>query len=139
MKYAVALVAIIAALTFAPMQAELAEEEVTLTGEPVDMNCYLGGKSGEGHSACAISCATKGNPIGFVVEEDGKKQVYLVLGADGQAAKDLMGEHMGTEVDAIGKVVAKDGIKVITVYEVLAEEEWFPEEAPGSASIKKVD
>jgi hypothetical protein len=139
MKYAVALVAVIAALTLAPMQAELAEEEVTLTGEPVDMNCYLGGKSGEGHAACAKACAGKGNPIGFVVEEGDKKQLYLVLGGGGKAAKDLMAEHMGTEVDAIGKVAEKDGLKVITVSEVLVEEEWFPEEAPGSASIKKVD
>jgi len=138
MKYVVALVAVVAALTFAPMGV-MADEEVTLTGEPVDMNCYLTGKSGEGHAACATACAGKGNPIGFVVEMEGKKHLYLVLGGGGKAAKDLMAEHMGTEVDAIGKVAEKDGMKVITVSEVSVEEEWFPEEEVGSASIKKVD
>ena len=139
MKYAFTLVAVIAALIVLPAPSGMAAEDVTLKGEPVDMNCYLTGKSGEGHAACAKACAGKGNPIGFVVEQGGKKQLYLVLGGGGMAAKDLMAEHMGSEVDAIGKVVEKDGIKVITVSEVLVEEEWFPEEAPGSASIKKVD
>jgi hypothetical protein len=118
MKYAVALVAVIAALTLAPMQAESADAEVTLKGEPVDMNCYLGGKSGEGHAACAKACAGKGNPIGFVVEKDGKKHMYLVLGGGGKAAKDLMTEHMGKQVNAVGTVVEKDGMKVITVSKV---------------------
>ncbi len=120
MKYAVALVAVIAALTLAPMQADMAEEDVTLTGEPVDMNCYLTGKSGPGHASCAKACAGKGNPIGLVVKDGDKKQLYLVVGGDGKAAKDLMTEHMGAQVKAVGKVVTVDGMKVITVSKVSA-------------------
>jgi len=117
MKYAIALVAVIAALSFSPSQAVLAEE-AKLTGEPVDMNCYLGGKSGPGHAGCATACANKGNPIGFLVEKDGKKELYLVVGGGGKAAKEHMAAHMGKQVNASGKVATVDGMKVITVSKV---------------------
>jgi hypothetical protein len=117
-------------------------EDQTLTGEPVDIPCYLGGKMGEGHAACAKSCADKGNPIGLAVKgADGKDQLYLVLGAGGKAAKDLMGEHMGKQVNVTGQVADKDGMKVITVAKVEAATtksaalQWQPAQT-GSASIQ---
>lgn len=117
-------------------------EDVTVKGEPVDMNCYLSGKSGEGHAACAKGCAEKGNPIGLSVKgADGKETLYLVLGAGGKAAKDLMAEHMGKEVSATGTVTEKGGMKVITVSKVEAAPaksaalQWQPAQT-GSASIQ---
>ena len=89
------------------------DAEKTLTGEPVDIACYLQGRSGEGHIACAKSCADKGQPIGLAVKEGDEVKLYLVLGAGGKAAKDIMGEHMGKQVKVTGKVSAKEGLMVI--------------------------
>ena len=138
MKFVAALGIVLAALALVPFGAVMAEdEETSLIGEPVDMNCFLAGKSGEDHATCAKSCAERGNPIGLSVIEGDKTQLYLVLGADGKAAKDLMAEYMGAEVEVMGKVVAKDGMKVIIVSEVFGDDdEWFLEEEGGGGSVK---
>ena len=86
----------------------------TLTGEPVDIKCYLAGQSGPGHAACATGCAKKGLPIGLLTTEGDKKVLYLVMGADA-AAK--VSDHMGKQVEMTGKVSEKDGLKVIEVTE----------------------
>ena len=135
----VGLVAVVV-LAMAPVAVIYAEDtvgvDVVLSGEPVDMNCYLTGKSGEEHASCAIACATKGNPIGLVVEQDGKRVLYLVLGAGGKASKDLLAEHMGTIVDVTGKASKKGGLNILVASEVSAEEEeWFPEDVVGAGSI----
>jgi hypothetical protein len=116
--------------------ADAAPVDVVLTGEPVDMSCYLDGKSGEGHAGCATACATKGKPIGLVVEEDGKKVLYLVLGGGGKAAKDYLAEYMGSIVDVTGKASKKDGMSILVATEVSTEEEeWFPEDVVGAGSV----
>jgi hypothetical protein len=125
-----------AILSYADHHEEKGAEEMTVSAEPVDMVCYMNGQSGEGHAACATACANKGNPIGLVVDEGGKKSLYLVLGGGGKAAKDLLAAHMGMVVDVTGKASKKDGMNVIVASEVSAEEEeWFPEESVGGGSI----
>jgi hypothetical protein len=131
---------VVAALAIAPVAsifaADAAPVDVVLSGEPVDMNCYLAGKSGEEHASCAAACATKGNPIGLVVEQDGKRVLYLVLGDGGTASKDLLAAHMGTIVDVTGKASRKDGMNILMASDVSTEEEeWFPEDIVGAASI----
>lgn len=106
------------ALAAVPFFVEAADETKTLSGEPVDMVCYMTGKSGPGHASCAKTCAEKGNPIGLLVKTDGKSELYLVLGSGGKAAKDLMAAHMGMQVKATGKVSKKDGLNIITLEKV---------------------
>ncbi|GEM_PF-2445517 len=113
MKRLALLVGAIAAVVAIPLLASA--EEQTLKGEPVDITCYLQGRSGAGHAGCAASCANKGLPIGLLVEAEGKKQVYLVLGGGGKEAKEYMAAHMGKQVNCTGTVADKDGLKVITV------------------------
>jgi hypothetical protein len=53
----------------------------TITGEVVDLACYMGHGEpekmrGPGHRKCADMCLKKGMPIGIVTDE---KQVFLVL------------------------------------------------------------
>lgn len=95
-------------------------KEVTLTGEPVDIQCFLAGRSGEGHASCAKSCAEKGLPIGFFVKDGDEETLYLVLGGGGKDAKAHMSAHMGAQVKATGKVADKGGMKVLTVEKVEA-------------------
>ena len=123
MKYALMACAVLAVLVAIPGSVSAAGEatEVALKGEPVDINCYLTGKAGEGHASCAKSCAERGNPIGLVTKgEDGKNQLILVTGSGGKAAKDVMAEHMGKQVTAKGKLSTVDGMKILAVSEVSA-------------------
>jgi len=114
----IALLGIVAlAIALTPLLANAADEAKTLKGEPVCIQCYSGGKSGEGHAACGTACAGKGLPVGFLTDEGGKKQLYLVMGGGGKAAKDILGPLMGKQVEAKGAVSDKDGLKIFTVTE----------------------
>ena len=51
----------------------------TVTGEVVDLTCYMGHPEtghGAGHRKCAETCAKKGLPMGILTED---KQVFLLL------------------------------------------------------------
>ena len=51
---------------------------VTVTGEVVDLHCYMHeGAKGAGHESCAIMCAKGGEPIGLLQNKTNK--VYLLL------------------------------------------------------------
>ena len=108
------------AVFLTPLIVWAADEESTLEGEPVDMKCFLQGRSGTGHASCATACANKGLPIGLLVKEGDTSQLYLVIGGNDKPAKDHMSAHMGKQVKATGKVVEKNGLKTITVTKVEA-------------------
>jgi predicted lipoprotein with Yx(FWY)xxD motif len=116
---------VVAALAIAPVAsifaADAEPKDVVLTGEPVDMNCYLTGKSGAGHASCATACANKGNPIGLVVKDGDKSVLYLVLGGGGKASKDLMAAHMGAVVEVSGTAAKVDGMNILTASKVTAK------------------
>ena len=123
MKKIVLIAAAMLALVSMSVNVEAAEESTKLTGEPVDISCYLGGQSGAGHASCAATCAAKGLPIGFVTTEDGKSKLYLVLGDGGKTANDLLGSHMGKQVQVTGQVVEQGGMMVIKVSEVTVKDQ----------------
>ena len=107
------------AVAIIPLLLPAAQETKTLKGEPVDIQCYLAGRSGAGHASCAATCVTeKGLPAGLVVEEDGKKVLYLLLGSGSTTAAKLVGEHMGKQVMVTGKVTKKEGLSVIQAEKV---------------------
>jgi hypothetical protein len=117
-KLGIALVLTVLSVAFVPA---FAEDATTVTGEPVDIACHLGGKSGEGHIACATACAAKGSPIGISVKDaDGKETLYLAMASGGKQAKDLLGTMMGKQVKATGVVTEKGGMKVLTIASVEA-------------------
>jgi len=110
--------------------------DTTITGEPVDIACFLGGKAGAAHATCAKACADKGQPIGIAAKgADGKEVVYLALGGGGKAAKDLLAAHMGKQVKVTGTVAEQGGMKIITVSKVEGAAAWTPA-AAGSASVQ---
>lgn len=104
-------IAALAVFVMAPMWV-LAADAKTVKGEPIDIKCYMGGKSGPDHAGCGTSCVKKGMPIGLVVEEGGKKVVYLVI-----TGGDKLFDHVGHQVNVTGKVSSKDGINTIEVTE----------------------
>jgi len=118
LKVAVAF-AFTAALAFSPLA--LAEEHEhgkekldaaaskTVTGEVVDMMCYLDHNAmGDKHAACAAKCIKGGAPVGITSE--GK--AYLIVG-DHTPMNDQLAEYAGKTITAKGKIAERDGIAII--------------------------
>ncbi|HET8716049.1 MAG TPA: hypothetical protein VFM16_09510 [Holophagaceae bacterium] len=92
---------------------------VTLTGEVVDLSCYLQlGKKGEAHKACGAKCVANGEPAGLLTK-DGK--VYMLLAEqhhprrDGQVSlATVMSEKMGETLTVSGMLMTNG--KIPTLY-----------------------
>lgn len=55
-------------------------QPVELTGEIIDLDCYLrDGSRGEHHRSCALVCAKNGSPLALL--EDGTERVLPLAGA----------------------------------------------------------
>ena len=90
-------------------RADDKKEEVTITGEVVDLACWLSdGKMGPDHAKCAQTCVKGGTPAGIVTESG---QVYLVVvhGKDGKSPLD----HVGERVEVKGHTVERGGMNGI--------------------------
>jgi hypothetical protein len=86
----------------------------TITGEVVDMWCYLeGGDRGAAKKDCATACAKAGNPIGLL---DDKGTLYVAAGLkDHQPAQALLNSRMSDVVTVTGTVVKKGGTQMIYI------------------------
>jgi hypothetical protein len=120
LKVAVA-ASFIAALAFSPFalaaeeQGKDAAASKTVTGEVVDMMCYVDhGASGDKHAACAAKCIKGGGPVGITSE--GK--TYLIVG-DHKPMNDQLAEHAGKTITLKGKVAERDGISMIENAEIV--------------------
>lgn len=81
----------------------------TVKGEIVDLMCYLDhGAKGEKHKSCAGKCIKSGGPVGLLSGED----LYLVIG-DHKPINDKLADKAAQEVTLKGKVVEKNGMKMI--------------------------
>ena len=94
-----------------------AQEEATVQGEIVDLECYMPrGGHGAAHKTCAATCAKKGSPMA-VLTDDGV--LYLLLDDRGtsdsyQFAKRLAGERATVS----GKTFNKQGVSSIVISSV---------------------
>jgi hypothetical protein len=93
----------------APEGAAKAKETVTLTGELVDLRCYLehGGR-GPDHQQCATLCARDGIPVGLLTE-GGKLYVLIVPPSALAASMALTAEVTGS---VHGEAVVPESVKV---------------------------
>jgi len=89
-------------------------ERVTVTGEVVDMWCYLeGGDRGPAKKACATACVKAGNPIGIL---DAKGNLYVAAGLkDHQSAQALLIDKLSDDVTVTGTLVRKGGVQMLYV------------------------
>jgi hypothetical protein len=87
-----------------------ADDAKTVTGEVVDLMCYLDhGAKGDKHAGCAQKCIKSGGPVGLLTKDD---QLYLVVG-DHQPMNEDLAPHAGKTVTLTGKVVERNGVKLI--------------------------
>ncbi len=111
-----------AALAFSPLalahenegkKADAAAKEVT--GEVVDMMCYVDHNAmGDQHAACASKCVKGGGPVGIV--SDGK--AYLVVG-EHKPMNDELAEYCGKTITIKGKMAERGGIAMIENAEIV--------------------
>lgn len=95
---------------------------VTMTGEVIDLYCYMGHQSkGAEHAKCATSCITKGIPVGFLTADG---TMYIIVGKDHASANAEVAPFAGRQSTITGKVMENNGVKAIqlvSIAEVKAE------------------
>jgi hypothetical protein len=89
---------------------ENAASEKTVTGEIVDMMCYVDHNAvGEGHGqSCGAKCIKNGGPVGIV--ENGK--AYLVVG-EHKPMNDELADSCGKTITLKGKLAERGGIAML--------------------------
>lgn len=115
-KFATLLAAICFCFFSSALMAQTADTK-TVTGEVVDMACYMAnGAKGEGHKSCAASCIKGGSPMG-VLTNDG--QLYLLIeNHDKQAAYASAKKYAGEQISVTGDFKEKGGVQSLVVNEV---------------------
>jgi hypothetical protein len=95
-----------------------AAAEKTVTGEVVDMMCYVDHNAvGEKHGqSCGAKCIKSGGPVGVV--ENGK--AYLVVG-EHKPMNDQLAEYCGKTVTLKGKMTERGGIAMIENAEIVKQ------------------
>lgn len=97
-----------------------AQEAITVSGEVVDLACYLSkGSKGKRHKQCAQLCAKKGLPLGVLTDAG---DVYLLIEDHDdpgpyETAKALAGER----ITVSGKKFSKGGVQSVLVANAKAE------------------
>jgi hypothetical protein len=109
-----------AATTDAQKQMLASGKPVTVTGEVVDVSCYMQlGKRGEAHVDCGRKCIANGQPIGIV---DGENNLYIVMAEehhsrrDGQAdIRNVFAQNLAKQVTVSGMMTEMKGYRALFV------------------------
>jgi hypothetical protein len=90
-------------------------ELITVTGEVLDLTCYVdNGKSGEAHAKCAATCIKSGLPVGLKAQ-DGK--TYLLVG-EHKPMNEELAQYAAKTITVRGKAVSRGGINMIENAEI---------------------
>jgi hypothetical protein len=104
---------VIAATTTALLgTGSVARAADSVTGEVVDLACYVPhGSRGAGHRKCADTCAKKGMPLGLLTDDN---QLYLVLeDHENPKAYAQVKEKAAEKITVEGEKVTRDGMNAI--------------------------
>jgi hypothetical protein len=94
--------------------AKAGPKSMTVTGELVDLGCYMGhGAKGEGHKECALKCAAMGMPLGLLTS---KGTLYLLtINHDDAAPFNQCKDWMAQNATVTGTLMVRGGMKAIEV------------------------
>jgi len=95
-------------------------KQTTITGEIVDLSCYLQlGKHGESHASCGSKCIAAGEPIGIVTKSG---EVYLAMAEEHDPRRDgkttfrkAATDHFAKVMTVTGTTTTVNGVKTIYV------------------------
>ena len=91
------------------------DDTKTITGEVVDMMCYVDHNAmGDKHASCAAKCIKSGGPVGIV--SDGK--AYLVVG-NHKPMNDELAEQAGQTITLKGKLAERGGVQMLENAEIV--------------------
>lgn len=119
MKYlmSVLLILIVAAGSMNAQEKKMTKE-MSITGEVVDVACYLAGDAkGPEHVACATACAKAGGALG-ILTADGKLYVSLLPDDHKKSPNHLLMGFIGKNVEAKGYVRVKGGVNGLMIRSV---------------------
>jgi hypothetical protein len=105
------------ALCLASALAASAEPGLTVSGEVVDLACYVGhGAKGPDHQKCAQKCAQMGQPMGLLAADGA---LYLLVADHSNPAPYSKARSLaGDQVEIKGEVSERGGMRALTVDEV---------------------
>ena len=116
---AAALVALIVSAAPVSVAADGDPKTVKVTGEILDMACYIGkGAKGPDHAGCAKACVKGGQPMGLLTD-DGTVYILLANHENGEAFEQAK-ELAGTKVEIEGTSMNRSGVKAVEIHEVKA-------------------
>jgi hypothetical protein len=100
------------------MMSKQKAKEVSLTGEVVDVSCYLhSGARGEGHKDCAVACAKAGGPLG-ILTKDGKLYVSVLPDDHSAGPNQKLMDYVAENVTVKGMVRSKGGVNAVMITDV---------------------
>lgn len=95
-------------------------KETTLTGEIVDLSCYLQlGKHGEKHKSCGQKCLNSGQPIGLLTKDG---SIYMLMEEEHDPRRDgqtnfrqAANEHFAHVMEVTGTETTVRGVHALYV------------------------
>ena len=94
----------------------LAAQEILVTGEVLDMTCYIAyNLSGPDHAECARVCIKSGSPAGIKAANG---RVYLLTGQPGESVNAQLAEYAAKIVTIKGKITTRSGFAQLQVEEI---------------------
>lgn len=88
----------------------------TLSGEVIDLNCYMSRPAaaavGSEHAKCANDCVAKGLPAGFLTPDG---TLYVIVGNKQAPANAMVKDFVGKPATVTGKVMQHNGVKAINL------------------------
>jgi hypothetical protein len=91
-------------------------QEIIVTGEVLDMTCYIASNlHGPEHAVCARECIKSGLPAG-IKATDGR--VYLLTGQPGESVNTRLAEYAAQIVTIKGKMTTRSGFVQLQVEEI---------------------
>lgn len=100
-----------------PVASAEASQEDTLTGEVVDVFCYLDHAEeglGKKHASCAKKCIKGGLPVAIKVGD----QLYLASMTEHVPANEALADYAGQQVTVHGEIMERDGQKFIAISQI---------------------
>ncbi len=102
-------------------QKKMAAKETAVTGEVVDVSCYLhSGAKGEDHAGCAAACAKAGGALG-ILTKSGKLYVSMLPDDHKSGPNALLMDHIAHTVTAKGYIRNKGGVNGIMITSVTTQ------------------
>ena len=91
----------------------------TITGEVVDLACYLGhGGQGPSHQECAKKCIASGLPVGI----KSGNTIYVAVGSEHGTANAALAPLAGRTVTVEGEITERDEMHLVTIKKVTAHQ-----------------